>query len=295
LALDPKPPSPRAGPRAVEWFLVAYLGFTTVVGLIRLRSEPAIAWVLVANLLVAVLVLVFLAASNRMGPAGLSLRELYPLLLLTALYPAIDILNRFGGISTYDVMVQGWDRNLFGGQVSRTWWQTEPSIFWSTVFHAAYLAYYPIVAAPVLVFLGSGRLSDVRRSVAWLLATFLLCYAVFLLFPVAGPYYEFSRPAAWFIANAPARLVYATLGQGSAYGAAFPSSHVAATVVATAAAFRGSTRLGWILLGPAVLLVVGVVYCQMHYGVDALAGVLVGSGVVIAGTRLDQRQGPAPG
>jgi membrane-associated phospholipid phosphatase len=31
------------------------------------------------------------------------------------------------------------------------------------------------------------------------------------------------------------------------------------------------------MLVPTVLLIVSVVYCQMHYGIDALAGVAVGS------------------
>jgi membrane-associated phospholipid phosphatase len=40
---------------------------------------------------------------------------------------------------------------------------------------------------------------------------------------------------------------------------------------------RASRRLGLLLLIPTALLTVGVVYCQMHYGVDALAGLAVGS------------------
>jgi len=39
---------------------------------------------------------------------------------------------------------------------------------------------------------------------------------------------------------------------------------------------RSSRRLGLALVLPTVLLTVGVVYCQMHYGVDALGGLAVG-------------------
>ena len=35
------------------------------------------------------------------------------------------------------------------------------------------------------------------------------------------------------------------------------------------------------LLVPTVLLTIGVVYCQMHYGVDALAGLAVGGLVAV--------------
>ena len=104
------------------------------------------------------------------------------------------------------------------------------------MLHAAYLSYYFIVSAPALYFAWRGDLAAVRRFVLVVMATFILCYLVFLFFPVAGPYYEFPRPAAWFIDNPPARLAYDALARGSSYGAAFPISHVAAAVAAAIAA-----------------------------------------------------------
>jgi membrane-associated phospholipid phosphatase len=269
--------------RPAERLLLGYVGIIVVVSLMRLPTQPAIAWVIAAHLLCALLVL--LAARPGLGSIGRTIRELYPLLLLGALYPAIDILNGFGAVSTHDRTVRGWEHLLFGGDLSRTWWQSSPSVFWSTVLHAAYFAYYPIILGPLIYFVVRRRLEAAQRTTLWVLTTFLVCYLAFLFYPVAGPYYEFPRPAAWFIANPAARLVYATLAAGSAYGAAFPSSHVAATIVATAAAFRGSRMVGWMLVLPAALLVVGVVYCQMHYAVDAVAGGVLALGIVLAWTR----------
>jgi membrane-associated phospholipid phosphatase len=74
--------------------------------------------------------------------------------------------------------------------------------------------------------------------------------------------------------------VYDALSQGSSFGAAFPSSHVAGTVAALLASWQSSRRLGLLLLVPTGLLLVAVVYCQMHYAVDALAGLGIG---VLAG------------
>jgi membrane-associated phospholipid phosphatase len=203
-------------------------------------------------------------------------------LLLTALYGAIDVLNEFGAVPTHDAGIMRVDQALFGGQISREWWLNHPSRFWSTVLHGSYFAYYPIVVLPVLYFLASGRVVACRRSVLWMMVTFLTCYLVFLFFPVAGPYYQLPRPSALMLDNPMARLVYATLARGSSYGAAFPSSHVAAALVATAAAFLGSRRVGWMLIGPAIMLCVGVVYCQMHYAADALAGLGL-AGLIVAG------------
>ncbi|HKU59731.1 MAG TPA: phosphatase PAP2 family protein, partial [Gemmatimonadales bacterium] len=149
--------------------------------------------------------------------------------------------------------------------------------FWSTVLHGAYFSYYFIVSIPAAYFLWRGDVVAVRRFVLAVMSTFVVCYLAFIFFPVAGPYYVFPRPAEWFVANPAARLVYDTLAEGSSYGAAFPSSHVAASVAAALAAAMGSHRLGAVLLIPTVLLTLGVVYCQMHYAVDALAGLVVGA------------------
>jgi membrane-associated phospholipid phosphatase len=40
--------------------------------------------------------------------------------------------------------------------------------------------------------------------------------------------------------------------------------------------------LGLALFVPTLLLTAGVVYCQMHYGVDALAGLMIGALVALA-------------
>lgn len=167
-------------------------------------------------------------------------------------------------------------------QVSREWWQRAPSRFWSAVLHTAYLSYYVIISAPALYYAWKGDLPAVRRFVLVVMTTFVLSYLIFIFFPVAGPYYMFPRPAAWFTDNPPARLVYDALAKGSSYGAAFPSSHVAASLAATLSAGRASRKLGVLLAVPTLLLTVGVVYCQMHYGVDALAGLVLGAVITAA-------------
>ena len=259
--------------RAVDLLLLAYLGVVSVVAAFRAPDQPGCRWLLLAHALFVVLL--FLVTRPGLGPVGRTIRELYPLFLLPGLYSELDILNGLG-MPVHDTLVRQWELFVFGGQVSRDWWQSAPSAFWSTVFHGAYLSYYLIVSAPALYFAWKGDLHAVRRFVLVVMATFVTCYLVFIFFPVAGPYYEFPRPAGWFIQNAPARLAYEALATGSSYGAAFPSSHVAAALAATLAAMRASRKLGLVLLIPTVLLTVGVVYCQMHYGVDALAGVAVG-------------------
>ena len=264
--------------RPVDLILAAYLTVVSIVAAVRLPDNPGGWWLLLAHALFALLL--FLITRPGLGPVGKTLREIYPLLLLPALYSELDVLNSASG-PLHDALVQRWELLVFGGQISRDWWQSAPSRFWSTTFHAAYLSYYLIISAPALYFAWRGDLQAVRRFVLVVIATFDLCYLAFIFFPVAGPYYQFARPEHWFIDNLPARLTYEALATGSSYGAAFPSSHVAAAVAATLAAARSSRRLGMVLLVPTMLMAVGVVYCQMHYGVDALAGLFVGLAVTV--------------
>jgi membrane-associated phospholipid phosphatase len=274
----------------VDWLLLAYLGVVSVVATLRVSTNPDCWWLLMAHALF-VLFLIFLTRPGQ-GAVGRTFRELYPLFLLPALYSELDILNA-GNVPVYDRVVQHWELLVFGMQVSREWWQHAPSRFWSALLHTAYLSYYFIISAPALYYAWKGDLFAVRRFVLVVITTFLLCYLVFIFFPVAGPYYVFPRPASWFTDNAPAQLVYHALATGSSYGAAFPSSHVAAAVAATVSAAQVSRRLGLVLAIPTLLLTVGVVYCQMHYGVDALAGLALGI-LVTAALGLGRERKEAP-
>jgi membrane-associated phospholipid phosphatase len=258
----------------VDLLLLAYLGVVSVVAAMRVSTRPGCWWLLLAHALFVVLLI--LLTRPGLGPVGRTIREIYPLFLLPGLYSELDILNS-GSIPVYDRVVQHWEMLLFGMQISREWWQSAPSRFWSTLLHAAYLSYYLIVSAPALFFAWRGDLGAVRRFLVVVIATFVVCYLIFIFFPVAGPYYTFPHPATWFTDNPPAQLVYEALATGSSYGAAFPSSHVAAALAATLAATRVSLKLGLLLLVPTLLLTVGVVYCQMHYGIDVLAGLAVGA------------------
>jgi membrane-associated phospholipid phosphatase len=260
--------------RAVDLLLLAYLAVVSLVAIFRAPGAPQCWWLLLAHALVVVLV--YLVTRPGLGPVGRTIREIYPLLLLPGLYSELDILNSVP-VAVHDPLVQQWEQLLFGSQISREWWQAAPSRFWSTILHSAYLSYYLIISAPALYFAWRGDLPAVRRFVLVVITTFVICYLVFIFFPVAGPYYEFARPAAWFTNNLPARLTYEALAGGSSYGAAFPSSHVAAALAATLAAARSSPRLGLLLSVPTLLLTIGVVYCQMHYGVDAIAGLGIGA------------------
>lgn len=256
-------------------------GYALIVAMVALREAPTAPgcwWVAGAHLLI--LPLIWLVRRPGLGRLGRFVAEVYPIALITGLYTALDVLRGPTRPAVHDALIQRWEAAIFGGQPSRDWWRAHPSLFWSTVLHGAYFMYYAIVPLPVLWFWVRRDLVALRRTVLLEMATFVFCYLWFVFFPVAGPYYEFARPTGAFVQTFTARLVYGALATGSSYGAAFPSSHVAASVAAAGAAWLGDRRLGGVLIVFAALLTVATVYCQMHYAVDATAGLLVGSSAV---------------
>lgn len=257
------------------------LGYAAVAGAVLALRWPAVphrSSLALAHGLIALVVLLAPRAREG-GRFARLLGEFYPLLLLFPLYATVGLLNRAGGRS-HDALVQGWEQALFGGQPSMEWIRTQPWPWLSGLMHAGYLSYYPILAAPLGLWL-AGRREDARRTLLLEMVTFYACYVAFLLFPVAGPRYELPLPDNDAARTAIARLTQQLLNAGSAWGTAFPSSHVAVALVASACVFRVSRAAGAPALAAAALLSLGTVYGQLHYAVDALAGAAL-AGVVLA-------------
>jgi membrane-associated phospholipid phosphatase len=263
----------------VEVVLGAYAVIVMLTAISRLGVSRGNLGIAIAHALI--LLLLWLIARPGAGPARGLLRDIAPLLLLLGLYAALDVLSGGGAIPAHDATVLRWEEALFGGQPARDWWQQQPSHFWSAVLHAVYLSYYLLIAAPALAFLIRGDRPALRRYTRNVMCTFAVCFLIFIFWPVGGPYYQFARPTVAFVDNLPATLVYASLGTGSSFGAAFPSSHVAATTAAWISAWQGWRTLALVMLVPVVLMPIATVYTQMHYAIDALTGVLVGIGVPV--------------
>jgi hypothetical protein len=268
------------------------LGYAVTIAAVLVWRVPAArlpAFLLVQGVLAALALLV--PRAREAGPVGRFVGAWYPLLIVTALYTEIGLINLCDGW-VYDRFVLGWERALFGFQPARDWIRWSPSVWLSWILHLGYLSYYPIVIAAPLALWVAGRRAAMERVVMTIMVTFYLCYTAFVVFPVVGPRHVFPAADNAATQTAIARLTARLLDQTAAWGAAFPSSHVAVSVAATAAALREWRALGLTLVLPTTLLTLGSVYGQFHYAVDALAGVGVGLAVV-AGTRLVWRRGAA--
>lgn len=264
---------------------LAYVAVPTVALALSFRHGPIRGWplLLLAHGLIVACALLAPRARGA-GPLGRFVGDLYPLLLLPALYGEIGVFTLHRGI-VHDAAIQALEQRLFGAQLSVTWIRATPNVALSWVLHVCYLAYYGVLAAAPLGLWTSGRREAARAAILAIMLTFYLHYAVFLYYPVAGPRYFFPLADNAATAIWPARFAQDLLNGADSWGAAFPSSHVAATVVATGMAWLGWRALGLVLIPVAAGLTLGVVYGQFHYAVDALAGLAIAAVVLMAFAR----------
>jgi membrane-associated phospholipid phosphatase len=274
-----------------RWTL-AYLAFVSVVLATRWHLPlPHRELLVLAHLLI--LAVVLLAARVRAHRPGSALADWYALFLLPPVYSELGILNATQGIS-HDLLVQSWDAALFGGQPSFDWIRALPSPTVSTVLHLAYLSYYFIVLGTPLGLWLSGRRQGARESIIRIMAAFYVCYVIFLLFPVAGPRYLFPLAQNAATAVPVARFTQDLLNGGAAWGTAFPSSHVAVTLVAALCGWLSWRAFGAVLLVGASLLTAATVYGQFHYAIDAIAGLVVGAFMAWVPVGIPRARGERP-
>jgi membrane-associated phospholipid phosphatase len=261
--------------KAIDIATLAYVVIATGAVVVSFEGDhiPGWPWLLAAHALIVALVLLAPRA-RAAGRAGRFLGDWYPMLLLPALYGEIGVLTLDAGFQN-DLLIQRLEAWVFGSQVSYRWIRETADPLLSWILHACYLAYYPILYASPFGLWLVGKKDASRHTIFAVMVTFYVCYVVFLFFPVAGPRYAFEAARNIATDVGPARFASWLLDRGDSWGAAFPSSHVAASVVATGMALRYWRALGFVLLPFTAGLILAVVYGQFHYAVDALAGLIV--------------------
>ena len=173
-----------------------------------------------------------------------------------------------------DAWAIAWEQALFPANPSATLAPRFATVALSEALHLAYAAYYLLVYLPPIALYLRGRRDDFVATVLALTIVYGVCFITYALLPVDGPRYLVGPAAA---PDGPIRsFVLALLDQGSSRGTAFPSSHVAASVVSSLCALRYQRRVGVAVAIVTVALTIATVYGGFHYAVDALVGVILG-------------------
>jgi membrane-associated phospholipid phosphatase len=214
------------------------------------------------------------------SPALRALRDLLPLSTGAILYVELRWLIPAVGRPHADALVQAWERQLFPTNPSTTWATALPVRWLSETLHFAYASYYAIMLVPPLLLYARSRRDDYAFTLLAIVVVYAACFSAYVLLPVDGPRFLIGPAAA---PDGPVRSwVLHLLANGSSRGTAFPSSHVAASVVATLCALRTQPRVGILLAVLTVGLALGTVYGGFHYAVDALVGAAVGAAAWMA-------------
>lgn len=200
------------------------------------------------------------------------LRRWTPMIALPWLYAAAGRMRHIVVARDLDPRIAGWDAALFPGEWYRVAARLPDAVV--ELAHAAYASYYLLLFVPALV-AERRRPREVERYLFAVTATLLAHYALNFLLPVNGPSAraELAGRGALFVPAMDA--IYRAFDRG---GLAFPSTHVAAALVAAwhggrhLTLGRGGAYAVWFLL-----VAVSTVVCGYHYPIDVPAGLASGA------------------
>lgn len=299
---------PRTGLMAVEWVMMAYTLFTTILILVtwvRLSHPTEMLWFRAQ----AVMLTLSLWGVYRLYPSKLTtlFRVSGQLLLLSWWYPDTYELNRI--FPNLDHLFAGYEQSLFGFQPALEFCQSWSHPVVSELLSMGYVSYY-LLFVGITVFYFFCRYEHFERTAFIVVGSFFLFYLIFIFLPVAGPQFYFKAVGVDQIAQG----IFPNIGNyfdtiqfdvhnrdfilpipgwqdgimykalviahdaGERPTAAFPSSHVGvATIVMWLAWETKNRKLFFIFLPFAVLLFFGTFYIQAHYAIDAIAGLFFGT------------------
>lgn len=302
FALDKKPCK---GLLPVEWAILAYMAFTTIMIVLmadRLHCPQDM-------LMFRLGILVMMAAMwgvYRLVPckATMFIRVGLQMVMLKDWYPDTYEFNRC--FDNLDHIFCNLEQTIFGCQPAIEFSKALPWGIISEPLDFGYAAYYPIIAAVAAYYLLK-KYQDFQKISLVIMASFFLYYVVFIFVPVAGPtfyyqavgldkieqgifpvlgnYFENHSDLSADCLPSPGwqgglfwYLVEVAKWAGERPTAAFPSSHVGVSTVCMWLAWKsGSRKLFYWLLPIFICLSLATVYIQAHYAIDAIAGLITGT------------------
>ncbi|MBW6513131.1 MAG: phosphatase PAP2 family protein [Candidatus Syntrophosphaera sp.] len=204
-------------------------------------------------------------------------RGIYPVALFGFFYTSLHSVSLIAFQDWLDPWFMSIDHKLFGYYPSLVWGQRYDTPFMQELFHFAYFCYYPMIGGLPVYFWFKNR-KAFGELIFNLTFVFYACYFFYSLIPVVGGRYF---PEAYQLAHAyrhgPFTHIMAFIYNHSGHwGGAFPSSHIAITLVLTIAALKYARKLGYLFVMISFFLSLATVFCHYHWFIDAVAGIFAG-------------------
>lgn len=257
--------------RPIHW---SFLGYSALTGFIVVSFSSA-ADIYLVHIFPRFLVLLWIICwlffkDNLNKKTWIFINMAFPLAILGLFYYETQFLNQFL-FSFRDPYLAEWEFRLFGFQPSVAFSKYYHSIWMVEIMSFAYLSYFLMIPGFCLYLFFQNSLK-LERSVFLIVTSFLIFYLFFLIFPASGPqfyfYNDYQQLPEGGIIKSLLRWIQ-SLGEGPT--AAFPSSHVAISLIILWLSFKYARPVFFIALPVSILLCFSAVYIKAHYVIDVIA------------------------
>ena len=272
---------------AFEWVTFIYLAWIETILVLfhqnMARAPRNMAVHLAIGFCIAVLVRSGSVSRNRMVRLA---RHWYALLLYIFFFEELQGLVHIIFPGWFDRWLIQFDFNLAGVHPS-AWLAQFANPVLNDAMQFAYMSYFLfLMILPAILYFENDFMAFWTVMTSTAVAHYSV-YVIAVLFPIESPYFSLASLHASPLAGGPfTAMIEFIEHHGRVHGAAFPSAHVAGSMVAILAARRYKPWLYWICLPLFAAMCVATVYGRYHYVADVIAGIAVGAIGWAVGQRL---------
>jgi membrane-associated phospholipid phosphatase len=280
---------------AFEWVTIGYLSWILALLCVCRRNIPHAGRYFAVHCTTAVGIawLAWMATLSRNRALQLA-RHWYPLALYIFFFEELRGLVHAIFPGWFDRWLILFDYN-FSGVHPAAWLSRFANPGSNDFMQFSYMTYFLyLVILPGILYVQGKRAAFWTVMVATAIAHYSV-YVIAVLLPVESPY--FALASLHFVpleGGALTKTIDFIERFGRVHGGAFPSAHVAGSMVALLAARRYKPWLFWICLPFFCSMCVATVYGRYHYIADVLAGIVVGAIGWVAGRWMMEREGAMP-
>jgi membrane-associated phospholipid phosphatase len=274
-----------------EQVTFAYLAWTLCLLLAFHNNIPhAAKYAALQAIIAAAIAQLAWSAARSQNPALQFARHWYPLPLYIFFFEELQALVHAIHRHWFDRWLIQFDYNLAGVHPS-VWLARFANPALNETMQFAYMTYFLyLVILPALLYIQKERAAFWTVMVSTAIAHYCV-YIIAVLFPIESPHFALaSLNPSTLNGGAFTATIELIEHFGRVHGAAFPSAHVAGSMVAILAARRYKPWLFWLCLPFFMTMCIATVYGRYHYVADVLAGLAVGAAGWATGQWLMDRQ-----